>query len=159
MCTILTSSDVSQLLTNYSGFSAIPRIATNSSPVIVIADFYSSLIFSKSISQTNSSSDAGNVDFFLKHCDNQTLSNITVNQSKSGTKVNINTLPKHSMPATVESLQGFVVEVVVGLNVEQSVSDVSLPLQLMFWITIGLSPEPKLEPLRAWPPDIQNKVK
>ena len=53
------------------------------------------------------------------------------------------------MPATVESLQGFVVEVVVGLKVEQSVSDVSLPLQLMFCITIGLSPEPKLEPLRA----------
>ena len=96
--------------------------------MIVIADFYSSLIFSESISQTNSSSAASSVDF-LKHCDNQTLSNITVN---SGTKVNINTLPKHSMPATVESLQGFVVEVVVGLKVEQSVSDVSLPLQLMF---------------------------
>ena len=117
--------------TNHIGFSAIPIVSTNSSPVVVIADFYSSLIFSEAISQTNSSSAASSV-FLLKHCDNQTLSNITVNQSKSGTKVNINTLPKHSMPATVESLQGFVVEIVVGLNVEQSVSDVSLPLQLMF---------------------------
>ena len=56
-----------------------------------------------------------------------------------------NTLPKHTIPATVESLQGLEVELIV----EQSVREFSVPLQLMFCITIGMSPEPNLEPLMA----------
>ena len=58
--------DVSKLSTNYSSFCGIPRVSTNCSPVVVIADFYSSLMFSEAISQTDSSIRAGNVDFSLK---------------------------------------------------------------------------------------------
>ena len=138
----LTNGNFSKLSTNHIGFAVIPIISTNSSPVIVVADFYSAFIFSEAISQTNSSIRADNVHLFLK-C----FENIEIHQSGLQYWHNITTLPKHTIPATVESLQGLVVELIV----EQSVSDVSLPSQLMFWITIGLSPEPNLDPLMAWP--------
>ena len=52
------------------------------------------------------------------------------------------------MPATAVSLQPVVVKLIAGHLVRLS----SVPLQLVFEKTIGISPEPNLEPLMAYPP-------
>ena len=52
------------------------------------------------------------------------------------------------MPATEVSLQPVVVKLIAGHLVRLS----SVPLQLVFEKTIGISPEPNLEPLMAYPP-------
>ena len=57
------------------------------------------------------------------------------------------------MPATVDSLQLLMAVLVIW----QSVNICSVPLQLILPTTVGTSPEPKLDPLMAYPP-INRKI-
>ena len=54
-------------------------------------------------------------------------------------------IPKHKMPATVDSLQLLMAVLVIW----QSVNIRSVPPQLILPTTVGTSPEPKLDPLMA----------